>query len=211
MKTLKLVVISLAIAHAIGVFGIAICLHRPELFALTWVFLLVSMAVLLLFQQSYSWYQLPIALAIATIGFVAEVVGIHTGLLFGNYSYGASLGIKMFDVPLIIGLNWLMLVYTSRVIVEKYFSSALFRVVAGALLLVLYDFLVEMPAGRLDMWTWRDGAPGIANFIGWFGVALLMHTIVEVMEFRFKNMLAIPLFIIQLMFFGLLSLLFLII
>ena len=209
MKRLKLVVIALAIAHAIGVFGIAISLHRPELFALTWVFLLVSMAALLFFQQSYSWYQLPIALAIVTIGFVAEVVGIHTGLLFGSYTYGASLGIKLFDVPLLIGLNWLMLVYCSRAIVERYFSSALFRVIAGALLLVTYDFLVEMPAGRLDMWTWTDGAPGLANFVGWLGIAILMHIIVEVSGFRFKNWLAMPLFVIQLVFFGLLSLLFL--
>ncbi len=204
----KIVIIVLAIAHAVGVFGIAYCINSPEVFALTWVFLLVSMAALLLFQQSYSWYQLPVALAIAAIGFVAEVVGVKTGLLFGDYSYGASLGIKMFDVPLIIGLNWLMLVYCSRAIVERYFSSALFRVVVGALLMVAYDFLVEIPAARLDMWSWRDGAPGVENFIGWFGVATVMHIIVEVTDFRFRNWLAMPLFLIQFVFFGLLTALF---
>jgi putative membrane protein len=211
MRTLKIVIVALAIAHAVGVVGIAISINRPELFALAWVFLLVSMAALLLFQQSYSWYQLPVAFAIAVIGFVAEVVGVKTGLLFGDYSYGASLGIKMFDVPLIIGLNWLMLVYCSRAIVERYFSSALFRVVVGALLMVAYDFLVEIPAGRLDMWSWRDGAPGVENFIGWFGVATVMHIIVEVTDFRFRNWLAMPLFFIQFVFFGLLTALFFII
>jgi len=211
MGRLKIVIIALAIAHAVGVVGIAISLNRPELFALTWVFLLVSMAALLIFQQSYSWYQLPVAITIAVIGFVAEVVGVKTGLLFGDYSYGASLGIKMFDVPLIIGLNWLMLVYCSRAIVERYFSSALFRVVVGALLMVAYDFLVEIPAGRLDMWCWRDGAPGVENFIGWFGVATVMHIIVEVTDFRFRNWLAMPLFFIQFVFFGLLTALFFII
>lgn len=211
MRTLKIVIVALAIAHAVGVLGIAISINRPELFALAWVFLLVSMAALLLFQQSYSWYQLPVAFAIAVIGFVAEVVGVKTGLLFGDYSYGASLGIKMFDVPLIIGLNWLMLVYCSRAIVERYFSSALFRVVVGALLMVAYDFLVEIPAGRLNMWSWRDGAPGVENFIGWFGVATVMHIIVEVTDFRFRNWLAMPLFFIQFVFFGLLTALFFII
>lgn len=211
MRTLKIVIVALAIAHAVGVVGIAISINRPELFALAWVFLLVSMAALLLFQQSYSWYQLPVALAIAVIGFVAEVVGVKTGLIFGDYSYGASLGIKMFDVPLIIGLNWLMLVYCSRAIVERYFSSALFRVVVGALLMVAYDFLVEIPAGRLDMWSWRDGAPGVENFIGWFVVATVMHIIVEVTDFRFRNWLAMPLFFIQFIFFGLLTALFFII
>lgn len=211
MGRLKIVIIALAIAHVVGVVGIAISINRPELFALTWVFLLVSMTALLFFQQSYSWYQLPVAIAIAVIGFVAEVVGVKTGLIFGNYSYGASLGIKMFEVPLLIGLNWLMLVYCSRAIVERYFSSALFRVVGGALLMVAYDLLVEFPAGRLDMWRWREGTPGVENFIGWFGVATLMHIIVEVTDFRFRNWLAMPLFIIQFVFFGLLTALFFII
>jgi len=104
-----------------------------------------------------------------------------------------------------------MLVYCSRAIVERYFSSALFRVVVGALLMVAYDFLVEIPAGRLDMWSWRSGAPGVENFIGWFGVATVMHIIVEVTDFRFRNWLAMPLFLIQLVFFGLLTALFFII
>ena len=37
------------------------------------------------------------------IGFIAEQIGVHTGYIFGNYSYGNSLGFRVYQVPLIIG------------------------------------------------------------------------------------------------------------
>ena len=47
------------------------------------------------------------------LGFVVEVVGVQTGLIFGSYSYGATLGVKLFDTPLLIGLNWIFVSYSS--------------------------------------------------------------------------------------------------
>ena len=41
---------------------------------------------------------------------LTEAIGVNTGLLFGTYEYGANLGFKIFGVPLIIGVNWTVLI-----------------------------------------------------------------------------------------------------
>ena len=38
------------------------------------------------------------------IGMTAEWLGVNQQLLFGHYDYGENLGIKLFGVPLLIGL-----------------------------------------------------------------------------------------------------------
>lgn len=51
--------------------------------------------------------------------FVAEVVGVHTGLIFGSYSYGRILGIKAAGVPLVIGFNWVLVVLGASLLAER--------------------------------------------------------------------------------------------
>ena len=43
------------------------------------------------------------------IGFLTEFLGVNFGLIFGSYSYGDNLGLKIAGVPLIICLNWAVL------------------------------------------------------------------------------------------------------
>ena len=40
--------------------------------------------------------------SIAFLGFIIEVIGVKTGLIFGKYSYGNGLGFKLLDVPIIM-------------------------------------------------------------------------------------------------------------
>ena len=65
-------------------------------------------------------WTLPIAVFLIAfaIGFSAELIGVHSGMLFGNYSYGNNLGLKLAEVPLIIGINWGVLAVTSASITE---------------------------------------------------------------------------------------------
>ena len=46
-----------------------------------------------------------------TVGMLAEIIGVNKGLIFGEYSYGDALGIKVFGVPILIGINWCILVF----------------------------------------------------------------------------------------------------
>ena len=59
-------------------------------------------------KPSFQAYLFLASLAIA--GWFLEVQGVRTGQIFGVYSYGKTLGFKLINVPITIGLNWLVLV-----------------------------------------------------------------------------------------------------
>ena len=46
-------------------------------------------------------------------GISVEFLGVNYGLLFGEYSYGKNLGPKLFEVPILIGMNWVILTVIS--------------------------------------------------------------------------------------------------
>jgi putative membrane protein len=91
----------LLIFYTVGTVGI-LSEERDWFLSLSPFNLLLSFVCLLL---SYSRFNFGLVFTIfiaATIGFVAELIGVHTGYLFGDYWYGENLGIKLFEVPLII-------------------------------------------------------------------------------------------------------------
>ncbi len=108
--------------------------------------------------------------SIAILGYIVELIGIKTGLLFGNYSYGNGLGYKVFDVPLIISINWAMLICAGIITVSKIFTNKFIVLVATALLVTLIDLIIEQVAHNLDFWQFEGGLPGLHNYLGWIGV-----------------------------------------
>src|SRR6218665_3631044 len=109
-KRLFISTLILVIVHLAGIIGIN-SPYRDFFLVLSPLNLLLS-AMLLLWNHKHFNAATIIFLAItATAGFLVEVAGVHTHIIFGSYDYGKTLGLKLFDVPLIIGINWLMLVY----------------------------------------------------------------------------------------------------
>ena len=54
------------------------------------------------------------------IGFFSEYLGVNYGLIFGNYVYGSSLGIKIYDVPILIAANWSIVTICSASISNQF-------------------------------------------------------------------------------------------
>lgn len=108
--------------------------------------------------------------------FGLEMIGVNSGVVFGVYRYEDGLGVKWNGTPLIIGLNWLFLVYASRSIVVCRLHTAWLRIVTGAVLMIVYDLLLEWVAPLMRMWRFDGGYPPPANFITWFIAALVYHT-----------------------------------
>ncbi len=109
--------------------------------------------------------------SIAFLGFIIEVIGVKTGLVFGKYSYGDGLGFKLLNVPLIISINWAMLIFAGIRIVSGIFANKIVSLVVAAILVTLIDLIIEQVAPRLDFWKFEGGLPGLHNYIGWIGVA----------------------------------------
>ena len=105
--------------HVSGLIGILFSPYKEWFIQNTSVNLLV-MAVLLLWNQHKIDRYLILFFAITfSVGMVTEIIGVNTGRLFGNYAYGSVLGFKIAGVPLLIGLNWFVVIYCCIVIMEQ--------------------------------------------------------------------------------------------
>ena len=51
-------------------------------------------------------------------GMLAEILGVRYGFIFGEYSYGNALGTKVMGVPLMIGVNWCILIFITGFIAQ---------------------------------------------------------------------------------------------
>jgi putative membrane protein len=196
----------LVIFYAVGVVGMIVPSTREMFKQLTPFTLLMTTILLFIYHENYSnrfWFT---ALGIFFAGFFLEVAGVKSGLLFGDYTYGATLGLKVFDTPLMIGVNWLMLVYCSNMIAGKFIDSLYFRSIVAASAMVVYDFALEPSAIYFDMWSWAGGPVPLQNYIAWFVIAFILNLIAGRFELvNRNNKFAVPLFFVQIMFFILLD------
>lgn len=138
-----------------------------------------------------------------TIGFAAEWIGVHTGYLFGNYSYGSVLGPKLDAIPLLIGINWYLLAISSHWLVSKFKQNLGLSVVLAAALMTGIDVLIEPVAVDLGFWSWQGAEIPWTNYLCWFLVSLPMQWICFSWH-KENNLLAGWLLLMQLLFFGIL-------
>ena len=97
--------------HVSGAIGMLFTPYKDWFISNTPLNLLLMNTLLLFAQKEYSKsFWLFAALCFIT-GMVTEIIGVNTGYLFGDYSYGEVLGTKIYGVPLLIGMNWFMSVF----------------------------------------------------------------------------------------------------
>ena len=196
----------LAVVYAVGILGMAFPASRFYFQLLTPFHLLLSTVVLLLFHKDWGPKFILFACLAFLIGFGAEVIGVQTGVLFGEYTYGTVLGPKLFGVPLLIGVNWFLLVYVTGALVHNYIRNDFFAAVLAALLMVFLDFLIEPVAISLEFWAWEAEEIPLSNYIGWFAIALLIQIIYRKIPFEKQNPIAIFMLLCLAVFFSILAL-----
>ena len=139
--------------------------------------------------------------SIAFLGFIIEVIGVKTGLVFGKYSYGDGLGFKILNVPLIISINWAMLIFAGIRIVSSIFANKIVSLVFAALLVTLIDLLIEQVAPKLDFWQFEEGLPGLHNYLGWIGVAFFTSYFFYPTIIKGNRSVSLIILILQIIFF----------
>jgi putative membrane protein len=194
--------IGIVLFHLVGLYGFLTPGLIPLFIKLVPFHLLLMMALLIVSCNELSLRFIFFCAGVYFAGFLVEVLGVNTGLIFGSYSYGKTLGIKLWDTPLMIGVNWLILVYSTGVFLEKIkISNQLLTCFIGAAILVLLDILIEPIAIRFDYWSWSGDLIPLQNYIGWFIVSFIMFWFFTVMDIKKKNPSAIVLLVAQVAFF----------
>lgn len=198
-------IIFIGIFYLVGILGMSFGPFKSFFVGLSFFHLLLSFGVLILGRKTQSttlWLFISSAFA---LGMLVEFIGVHTGLLFGAYSYGTVLGPKVLGVPLIIGINWAMLSMVSAALLAKLQLNFWIEVIASALLMVFLDFLMEPVAVKLGFWSWRNGIIPFYNYVCWFGTALIIQFIYRKWRLNEANNVAVALFIYLTIFFTFLT------
>lgn len=204
--------------HTVGLAGILV--FKSDLIIQSTAFnLLLSFALLIWTQENKQRFFWLFTTLVLVVGFGVEVIGVNTGYLFGNYQYGNVLGPKWQQVPLVIGVNWFIVIYCCGVCVttllEKIIKpvnadeppqvlKAISVITDGATLALIFDWLIEPVAVKLGYWQWQDKDIPVYNYICWFVISVLLLALFRFLPFDKRNKFAVNLLLIQTMFFLLL-------
>ena len=203
----RVIFVVLPLMYLAGLIGLNVPFSASLFRVLTPFNLVASLGLLLLFHPDFRPSFWGYCLVAFSVGFLIEVVGVQTGVIFGGYAYGGGLGFKLAEVPLVIGINWLMLTYLCGSVSDRLPVALIAKVLIAAGLMTLLDFVIEPVAMRLDFWQWQGDSIPLQNYLAWYLVSAVLFFIYFKMPFRKENILAPLLLILQFLFFGLNSLL----
>lgn len=191
----------LIILYVVGFIGISLDFSRDLVLPFTALNLLLTAVIMLILfrikEKKHVWASILVCL----IGFIVEWIGVKTGLLFGTYWYGNTLGLKLDGIPLIIGVNWLILSISTYGITKQLTKLVWVNQVLAALLMVFLDFFIEPIAIQLDFWHWENEFIPLQNYFMWFIVAFGIQMLLSQFKFPSKKRVCWLIYGVQFAFF----------
>lgn len=159
------------------------------------IFLLPVTFAVLHSGNYFGWLNTAIMFAIIIIvGFSGEYLGVHTGLVFGNYYYNPSPAINGFligGVPPLVTLSYISMGYCcyvmARIILGTYKKVTGWVMVGlaalAAVFMVVWDMSFDPTSAIVQhLWTWEKGGAYFGepfhNFTGWFMVTFTFFLII---------------------------------
>ncbi|TAF61493.1 MAG: carotenoid biosynthesis protein [Cytophagales bacterium] len=159
--------------HFFGLLFMNFSFSRELFERLTPVNLLFSALFLGIFQTHKVQKFWLFSVLVAFLGYAAELLGVHTGLVFGHYWYDNNLGYKLWAVPPLIGLNWWTLTVASNSFWREYVSQKWLLAILSALTMTFMDYLIEPFAMQRGLWSWQNDSVPFQNYVAWFGFSFL--------------------------------------
>ena len=202
---LRLSIFILWLINVSGFFGILS--DQKEFFLSTSPYVLTLTFLLLILNHELSDKKSKIGLMlIFTLGLITEILGVNYGLFFGEYSYGANLGPKIYGVPYVIGLNWVLLIIATGSLSDKLIKGKIInKILFASILMVLLDLLIEKIAPKLDYWEFVISPVPFSNYLWWFKFSIIFQYIflktVKTKEYKLSS----NILVIQFIFFGMLA------
>lgn len=172
--------ISLFLIISSYVFGV-ICIqlgYWPSLVNFTWFQMILSSVILYINHEDDDRSSIFNFFVISSsIGFIIELIGVNTGRIFGEYTYGSTLGFKVLGTPPVIGLNWFIVCYLAGYVTDWLIPklNILIKTAIAAMLIVLLDILIEPDAISQGMWNWAETDVPLQNYLAWFVVGLFIE------------------------------------
>ena len=118
----------------------------------------------------------------ATFAWVIETIGVNTGWPFGVYEYSETLGVFIFDVPLVVLFAWTMMAYPALIAARRIARGWVF--LYGGAILMGWDLFLDPQMVAAGRWTWEVTGPSfpyapeipLSNPFGWLlsGLTLIV-------------------------------------
>ncbi|MCB9225057.1 MAG: carotenoid biosynthesis protein [Crocinitomicaceae bacterium] len=162
-------------------------------------------AILVLIAEKEQRKSIQIFAFIFVTGFLIELIGVQTALLFGEYTYEPSMGPLLFGTPFIIGATWYAVVAGAASVAGLFRLNIFLKSALAGMLAVIMDLFIEQVAIKYELWRWTDSQPPIYNYICWF-VFGSMFAFLYIKNTKNLNKTALSLFWIWLLFFTVLTL-----
>ena len=188
--------------HLSGILGI-IYGNSDWFVSATPINLIISF-ILLILNTDLKLKVVSLILFCFTIGMLAEILGVNYGLIFGNYKYGEVLGHKVLNVPVLIGVNWCILVLITGAMSNLFFKNYWNKVFCGIILMLFMDVLIEPIAPILDFWNFEGGIAKLQNYLGWLFVSFPMLILFHKLKPKVNNSYSFNLYFLQVLFFTIL-------
>ncbi|PWS30780.1 carotenoid biosynthesis protein [Pedobacter paludis] len=202
LKVKKTAVAVIIVFHLVGLLGFLIPAAQPYFIRLVPFHLLLMFAVIVFSYNGDIKRLLLFVSGVFLCGFLVEVLGIHTGKIFGSYYYGNTLGYKIAAVPLLMGVNWVILIFSiGQMMKNLKIRNSILASFLGSIALVIFDFFLEPVAMKFDYWHWDWHIIPLQNYIAWFIVSIILLKFYYALGLKQQKYIGSAMFLAQLIFF----------
>ena len=196
-KTLQWIVMGF---FALGFVGLAIPWTFPFFVMLTPLAVVAVLAMLIVGHTSPMNWRLYASLGVVfVLSYVVELLKVNVFFPPSVYFFGDSFGPILFEIPLMIGLAWVALLYVCAAMAENLKANVVVQVLAASGLMVLFDVALELVAHDLDLWYWIYGT-SMWNYLMWFVASVVMFTIIKLFGVSIKNKVATTMYVSMIVF-----------
>lgn len=143
------------------------------------------------------WDTLVLFGVLGVLALSIETLAIITGFPYGHFGYSDLLGYRLFGyAPWTVAIAWTPLVLAAYAIVRSTIGSAIMRIASTAVILVIFDLVLDPGAVKLGFWRYEGGGifygVPVSNFLGWLFSGAIAGIVLEVYFLIKKPLLPIP-------------------
>jgi bisanhydrobacterioruberin hydratase len=187
-KTEQKITVLMALFFMVGILGHGLQMTRPLMLSLSPYFLFVFGLLAVYPVLKSSGTRMVLWMAVTLIAtFALEAVGTATGVIFGPYTYGPTLGLSLFHVPVVIAFNWLIVILAALILSGSLFQNSFLTALTAGGIATIFDFILEPVAITLDYWRWDGGRIPVQNYIAWFVIAFIAAYSFKLLKLEIKN------------------------
>ncbi len=135
------------------------------------------------------------------LGFIIELIALNSQTLFGDFSFGDALGLKILGTPFLIGIHWFLLGMGSNYLIRFVFDKRINQLFGASFLMIIGFIITDPVAQSLGIWSWDNYSFTLQNYSIRFLVSLLMQGVILYFLKDEKNQFAAYFYLLTTLFF----------